>query len=143
MSKYLLLIIPVILIVLFIGYESFPIEIGNVKITPSYDCAKNFDKLKLMLNEVRDGQLKPNYDPTQFTMKPLELYENRCMVTVKSWANESLFEDLIWAGDWQKASYSNQIYLGEVECPPNVGYNCEYIKTQRQVYQAYVDNTAD
>jgi len=99
----------------------------------SYDCAKNFDKtVQLRENLSRST----DYDSGQKILVelqriPIEMMENRCFITIESWAHESTNESEIWYEmDWQTTSYLNQIILGEVQCEEGIralGISCEKI----------------
>ncbi len=86
-----------------------------------YNCAENYDKV------IELGKNNPNPKGKQYDFVMFEglvlingLNENRCFITVESWAFDSDYEDMIWASDWRKASWYNQLVLGEVE-PNNKG----------------------
>jgi hypothetical protein len=102
----------------------------------TYDCSKNYDQMNIMQNT--DMKLGSNYSSYEnYFYDHYELMENRCFITVKSWAHESLYEDLIWGTDWETLSYLNQIYLDEIPCYKNMD-ECELIKQQRDQYWDYL-----
>jgi len=72
-----------------------------------YDCAETFDAI--IMNSENEGTQK-------LTELGIDMFDNRCWVTVKSWANESLYESKIWDSDLELTSYLNQAYLGETQC---------------------------
>jgi len=88
---------------------------------PFYNCAENYDKF------VELAKNNPNPKGKQYDLVMFEglvlisgLYENRCFITVETWAYESMYEDMIWMSDWKRSSWENRLLLGEVE-PNNKG----------------------
>ena len=69
--------------------------------------------------------------------KPLELMENRCYITIESWAYQSDYEEFIWDSDWREMSYANQLYLKEVECPAHLKDTCDNNQKQRKMFHEY------
>ena len=68
--------------------EDIEFVADNFTIT-TYDCAKNYDKWRTFLRETAD--------PAKVYNESLELMENRCFITVKSWAHQSDYEKVIWS----------------------------------------------
>ena len=94
----------------------------------TFDCAKNYDKWRTF----QENKLVSHND---WPYSYFELMENRCFITVKSWAHDSDYEKLIWADDWKKISFMNQMYLGEVTCDTE---ECKTYQEQRNDYWDYL-----
>jgi len=88
-------------------------EVQNVSV---YNCAENYDHFIMLTNEIKNMNAK-QFQITDFDGRQIigDLYENRCFITVQSWAFESDNEELIWDGNWEKIAWSNQLVLGEIE----------------------------
>ncbi len=86
-----------------------------------YDCAKNFDKavavsdLDRSINLLESLSQNKNMQTHQL-LKYGELMDNGCFITVKSWADDSDYEAVIWQNDWKLLSYVNQLWLHEIDC---------------------------
>ena len=76
----------------------------------SFDCAEAFDKLMTISNNQNQG------DPRKLTQQSIDMMDNRCFITVKSWAHESMYESDLWNSPWEHTSWVNQLYLGEIPC---------------------------
>ncbi|KFM18178.1 hypothetical protein AAA799B03_00963 [Marine Group I thaumarchaeote SCGC AAA799-B03] len=76
-----------------------------------FDCAKTFDELNSLAK-------KENSKENLITALELgfDMYDNRCFITVESWAHKSQNEQKIWESDWKNQSYLNQLYLEEIPC---------------------------
>jgi len=118
-------------------------EINKIPVPMLYDCAKNFDELsgefqqKLDRVESQSNYIS-NYKQGMSLVLPLmievqersdDLMQNRCWITVESWAHESDNEMLIWSMPWEYLSYSNQLILGEIEPTTDADWNL--IKTYK------------
>lgn len=112
---------PVIIIAIAIGCSVaifFALSIYDVddlvkiQVTP-FDCAKAYDEFHVL---VADFNPDSNAQQKKSVELIISLLDNRCHITVKSWAHESLYENDIWANNWEAQSYLNQVYLGEVPC---------------------------
>ena len=75
----------------------------------TFDCAENYDKYYEM--SIQTGVVHEGYMETMF-----ELMDHRCLITVKSWAHQSEYENEIWTTAWEDFSYLNQVYLDEIPC---------------------------
>ena len=103
----------------------------------TYDCAKNYDKWRTFMDTDRNSYGYSSQSSVEyFIYGHYELLENRCFISVKSWAHESDYEPLIWSSDWENLSYQNQMYLGEISCTDSK--ICENIKEQRDQYWNYL-----
>ena len=97
-------------------------EIQKMAIPGLYDCAKNVDKLMSYSEKLQEGQktANPYKEATDLyyaiTSQGVETIENRCWITIESWAHESQYEAAIWSMDWQKMSWNNQVVLNETDC---------------------------
>ena len=121
---------------LFIQYGGAQILTDNNLIS-TYDCAKNYDKWRTFMEAEKNSDDYHNESAIEYSIYgDYELMENRCFITVKSWAHDSDYEQLIWASNWEGPSYTNQMYLGEIECKdPKV---CESLEKQRNQYWDYL-----
>ena len=99
-----------------ISYTSDFTQAFNFEIPGLYDCAKNYDQLGYWNKNPSSLHFENDALKNQFlAKKSLELWENRCFITVESWAYKSDFEENIWRDGWELVAYTNQLYLGEVE----------------------------
>lgn len=103
-----------------------------------YDCAKQYDKMATFVQTARST----NPTPTQYASMMAdhlenthEFIENRCWITVQSWAHDSDFEHQIWQSDWQFASWHNQVVIGEVQCDSKAcnGYKKDFESSKEQI----------
>ena len=103
----------------------------------TFDCAKSYDKWRTFMDSDKSSYGYSNSLSTEyFIYGHFELMENRCFITVKSWAHESDYEPLIWSTNWESLSHMNQMYLGEIPCmDPKT---CEDIKEKRDQYGDYL-----
>jgi len=90
-----------------IGTEVKTITANSLKVSV-FDCATAYDITQYYARTVQQ-------DTAELTQMFIELMDNRCFITVESWAHESNFESKIWSEDWKTKSYQNQLMLGEVE----------------------------
>lgn len=113
--KYVIKPIIVISIigVILAGAWDVPGEVQNVT---AYKCAENYDHFIMLSKETKNMNAKQiriaAFDGHQMIG---DLFENRCFITVQSWAFEADNEELIWNSNWEKIAWSNQLVLGEVE----------------------------
>jgi len=137
MEKKHITIIGVVAILAITGLVFFNAEVSEqvsevaqtateikVKMIPStFDCANAIDELVSYYESVKeDGQQTSNpmkeaqemYQTIQSASK--QLVENRCWITIESWAHESENESLLWSMPWQESSWQSQVILGEVQC---------------------------
>ena len=92
---------------------------SEIKIAEFYDCAKNYDKL----GHFDDGTSNQSFENDWLKNQArnnltLELYENRCFITIESWIHDSDFEYSLTQEERDLLSYYNQIVLGEVQGGP-------------------------
>jgi len=104
--------------------------LGDNIITGSlfFDCAKEFDK---MIRDYDNPKMN-NYDESIQYQNTLynygfELFENRCLITIESWAYKSNYENRLWDMPWRDLSYYNQIVLGEIQCHERTCQNMKKI----------------
>lgn len=129
-------IIGFIIGVFFVSSEDIEFVINNNPLS-TYDCAKNYDKWRTFMETDKNSDNYPNQSSMDYAVfGQFELMENRCFITVKSWAHASDFEQLIWGADWKKESYINQIYLEESPCEDPM--MCDMIKESRDQYWDYL-----
>jgi len=103
----------------------------------TYDCAKNYDKWRTFQEKDKSYSSEPNKTSLEYWLYGHnELMENRCFITVKSWAHQSDYEKVIWGENWEGMSHVNQMYLGETPCVTED--NCKTIKEQRDAYWDYL-----
>ena len=86
-----------------------------------YNCAASYDlqgdySQGIVHQKFENNAVKSKY----YAALNMELYENRCFITVESWAHQTKYESNIWSNDWKTLSYINQLYVGDVE-PRNAG----------------------
>ena len=104
-----------------------------------FDCADKFDKfMKTAELTFRGNQgYQPGFEGLVatglYTEQGLELMDNHCFKSIKSWAYKSDYEYLIWNEmNWEFLSYIEQMYNHEVECPPNYDPICS-VKELKQL----------
>ena len=70
----------------------------------TFDCAKAFEK-----------RLSPESFPgtISFIHPTVDMYENKCWINADSWINDSIHRNILWDMDLNKASWINQVVLGE------------------------------
>ena len=102
---------PVIIIVIaFVLLSS-----STIPSSASYDCARNFDLLTELQNT--RNPYSDDYEQVNEQLQQISLVwiENRCGMSMSSWASESLFPDRVRSADWAKFSHENKLLLGEIE----------------------------
>jgi len=102
---------PVIIIVIaFVLLSS-----STIPSSASYDCARNF----YLLTELQNTRnpYSDDYEQVNEQLQQISLVwiENRCGMSMSSWASESLFPDRVRSADWAKFSHENKLLLGEIE----------------------------
>ena len=119
--KVLIIISIIVVIAAIISFDIIDvskirsdIDVVFTNMTYSHNCAKNFDKWQTLQESDKTITSMSNKTMKYSLEKYNELMENRCFITVKSWAHESDYEHVIWASNWKERSYENQIYLGEI-----------------------------
>lgn len=70
----------------------------------TFDCAQAFEK-----------RLSPELFPgtISFIYPTVEMYENKCWINSNSWVGDSIHRNTLWNMDLDKASWMNQVVLGE------------------------------
>jgi len=103
-------------VAIFFGLSIYDVDdLVKTQVTP-FDCAKAYDEFHVLVADYNPNSEAQTRKSLELT---IELMDNRCYITVKSWAHESLYENDIWASNWETQSYVNQVYLGEVSCNDN------------------------
>ncbi|MDC4216792.1 MAG: hypothetical protein MT335_03630 [Candidatus Nitrosopumilus limneticus] len=109
---FIILIAVVCAVIVLFGLSVYSIEnVGETKLTP-FNCAEVFDN---------SGFVNSNQNYKTWGKAYVELMDNRCFLTVESWAHES---DLLQSGEyltsgisnWKQYYRINETYLGEFYC---------------------------
>ena len=114
----------------------------------TFDCAKNWDEIQKFgeRDSAHSQGLTDEYptdlEVTKLKQKGIDHVENRCFITVESWAYQSEYEDKIWDAknwhEWRNLSHLNQIRLGE-SCVGIPQAECDRYVTQYQQTKKYIE----
>ena len=113
-----------------------------------FDCAKNWDEINKFGERISahsqglTDEYPTDLEQAKIQQKGIDQAENRCFITVESWAHQSEYEDEIWDAkhwnEWRNLSHLNQIRLGE-SCVGIPQAECDKYVTQYQQTKKYVE----